>query len=501
MARVIKPRSIFNRAYEPLDTGEWKTRVLDANRKLSEQYRDPKVVAAAGDIIAGVTNRFLTKNRRRNEAEERLRQSKEGQAALQPVSDQERARIERDRINREAVANAQKILRRRKLESPEEVARAEQLMRQSKAQDFVGRAQATQALAKKRQDDYVKQQMGEGYGTVARARALAASASDAKDPAEALRLRKAAALARSQAYDAPMAVRLSAQPKFESDAVRRDLKELFPPIMREPKDKGKRRGGSGPKGAQNQKPYTDRRDAFERSPVKKQIALAQALGRAGFQNRNQRMASIPAGFSLIEMTPDQISQFNVPPALIISDGKVLARELTGKERSDIRENVITQEAVYANALRDAAQAVYRAEDPEQLRVDIDDVNRYFGYLDKFGAALGGGFRGRRILFGDMGEDALRLEAKFGGLGGVGRPLTATSSSDAGSSADPGDEPTSDAQKSLDERQRVQRLLRQVRSAARARNAPDGGAADVARAQEIIRNNPNITRDELFAQLR
>ena len=46
------------------------------------------------------------------------------------------------------------------------------------------------------------------------------------------------------------------------------------------------------------------------------------------------MASIPAGFSLIEMTPDQISQFNVPPALIISDGKVLARELTGNTDRD-----------------------------------------------------------------------------------------------------------------------------------------------------------------------
>jgi hypothetical protein len=496
MARVLKPGSIFNKAYQPLDTGPWKTRVLDANLKMAEQWTKPEVVAKSADLIGGIISNYTDKRKKYKASQERLRASEEGQAQLKATDPAEIARIERDRINKEAVLAAQQTVRRgAELEGADRFASAQAVLARAKAQDWKGRATMNRAAALKRQQDFVDQEMKKGYGSLAQARGLAAAASHEKDPKEALRLRKEAAIARTRAYDAERPVLLSEQAKFDTEQSRRDLKELFPPIMRDP-NAGKKRGGrgGGPKGAHANTQSMKAIDAFRASPVKRQIELANSMVRSGYTDRNTQMTNIPAGFGLVTMDPDQIAQFNVPSALVLPDGQVMVREFTRQERDAIGRGETTQDAVMAVALRDAVQSMNMADNPSRLQEDTAQMTLYGQILDTWGAKQSSAFRGVPVSLGSIHPDALKLQSRFGGLGGAARPLTATSPG----GTKPPDNPITKQQEDRATQAHIQKLMRMVQS----KYQSDAGllAAKRRDAQVIIQANPNVSAEELLAQL-
>lgn len=424
MARVIKPSSVFNTAYEPLDTGSWKTRVLDADRALSRQWTKPEVVMKAGDAIGGlIANQYL-KSSDRSAAARRVREGKEAQGLLKPTSPHEQRLTDRDKINREALFAARETMRRQKLEEPEKVKRAAALIARAKAQDWEGKAARTRGIGEGRVDAHVAARMRGGhfpgsdpkkpdetvyrpaYGSLAEARSLAAGASHPDDPEQALALRNAAALARSRAYDRSRGHTLSdiIAGKVEGEETRRDLKELFPPIMRKPEVKKSRPRGRGPTGAYSQDPAKVLRKRFKESPKVKASRLAVDIRNAGFTDPNKQFIGTPAGMSQVPVGAGNLgtqleSMFVEVPAMRVGGtgagtGMAWIRSPTQYELGLIdKPGGYTREQLYSVLAREARAAFLAAADLNQLKINIGEITQLDAAIEAFALRSAGAHRG------------------------------------------------------------------------------------------------------------
>lgn len=497
MARVVKPGTVFGSVYKPLETGEWKTRVLDSNRKLSEQWRDPEVVEKAVDSIGGVIANWNEKRKGRKAAQERLKADDKGQAALKPTDPREMAALARDRANKQAVVGARRMLKRRGLEDDSKIQAAEGLLARAKAQDWEGRAAVTRDKGLKRQQEYVDRRMKQGYGSLAEARSLAARASDADDPNEALKLRKQAALARSLAYDRTRGNLLSdvIGGEIESQETRKDLKELFPPIMRKPEDNKGRGSGGGPKGAMNQDPAKKARQRFNDSPVRQAVVAATELQNAGFQDRNTPLRGRPAGFDVIPLGDIEsigIEVSSIPGALMAPGGRVIVRQATPREIEALAKENLSSEVLNARLINDAINAVNRASDPNSLASDAARLARHGRVLSAFESRYASAFRGGEgINLYDMSPNAEADDAWLMGASTVARPFQAAGGGSSGGGGETEEalmtmpqSPEQVQQARTDELSRTKQIVRRVRL--RYKGDPDGGNARVEQAREIIR---------------
>ena len=495
MARVVKPGTVFGSVYKPLETGEWKTRVLDSNRKLSEQWRDPEVVEKAVDSIGGVIANWNQKRKGRNAARERLKADEKGQAALKATDPREMAALARDRVNKQAVVDARKMIKRRGLEDDSKIQAAEGLLARAKAQDWEGRAAVTRDKGLKRQQEYVDRRMKQGYGSLAEARSLAARASDADDPNEALRLRKQAALARSLAYDRTRGNLLSdvIGGEIESQETRKDLKELFPPIMRKPEKRQVRSSGGGPKGAMNQDPAKKARQRFNDSPVRQAVVAATELRNAGFQDRNTALRGRPAGFDVIPLGDIEsigIEVSSIPGALMAPGGRVIVRQATPREIEALAKENLSSEVLNARLINDAINAVNRASDPKSLASDAARLARHGRALSAFEAGAASGFRGTPLNFYDMSPNAEADDAWLMGASTVAQPFQAAGGGSSGGGEETEEvlmsvpqSPEQVQQARTDELSRTKQIIRRIRL--RYKGDPDGGNARVQQARDVL----------------